>query len=373
MTRRAELVLEDGTVCRGTPFGAPVNASGEVVFNTGMVGYPETLTDPSYRGQIIVLTWPIVGNYGVPAPERDRFGLPARFESDRIHAAGLVVSDYCARHSHHTAVKSLHDWLAEQGVPGLYGVDTRMITRRLRAKGTMLGAIVQEGEAAPRLQDPNASHLVAAVSPREARRLRPEGKGPFPVVALLDCGCKASIYRNLLQRGIEVLAVPHDYYLAEADFDGVLLSNGPGDPRMCGAAVRHIQQAMALNKPMFGICLGSQLLALAAGADTYKLKFGHRGQNQPCIEAGGGRCLLTSQNHGYAVDASTLPPDWEVWFTNANDGTVEGVRHRSRPYFGVQFHPEASPGPTDASVLFDEFARAVRRAAGMEETGEAER
>jgi carbamoyl-phosphate synthase small subunit len=337
MTR---LVLEDGTAFAGRLLGYPKSVPGEVVFNTGMVGYTEALTDPSYGGQILVLTYPLVGNYGVPP----------HFESGRIHAAALVVSDLAVEYSHAGAQKSLPRWLHEQRIPCLSGVDTRALTKRLRTQGSMLGKLLVEGEDIA-FEDPNRRNLVSAASTGEVVR---HGAGSKTVV-LVDCGAKDSILQELLARDVSVLRVPWDYDFLREPFDAVLVSNGPGDPSANAATIRNLEHAMRLGRPMMGICLGHQLLALAAGARTYKLKFGHRGHNQPCLEAGSGRCYITSQNHGYAVDAATLPAGWEAWFTNANDGSNEGMRHRSKPFLGVQFHPEAAPGPVDSRQLFDHF------------------
>jgi carbamoyl-phosphate synthase small subunit len=341
----AKLVLEDGSAFAGRPYGAPRSASGEVVFNTGMVGYTEALTDPSYSGQIMVLTYPLVGNYGVP-PE---------FESGRIQAAGLVVSELALEYSHASAQKSLPQWLHEEGIPCLAGVDTRALTKKLRQQGCMLGKIVVGGEDVA-LDDPNRRNLVAAVS--NPQRVVYEGKGKSVVV--VDCGAKGSIVEELRARELTVIRVPWNYDFLAEDFDAVLVSNGPGDPTACAPTIRNLAKALRMNKPVMGICLGHQLMALAAGASTYKLKFGHRGHNQPCIEEGSGRCLITSQNHGYAVDPATLPAGWEPWYTNANDGSNEGMRHVSRPFMSVQFHPEAAPGPVDSRGLFDRFADMMR-------------
>lgn len=351
--RKGVLHLEDGSVFEGYSFGFPQGVSGEVVFNTGMVGYPESLTDPSYKGQILVLTYPLIGNYGVPATHWIN-GLPTAFESDRIHIAGLIVSSYSPHYSHWNAARSLADWLKEQHVPALEGVDTRMLTKRLREKGAMLGKIPISDEN-PEFYDPNSENLVSVVSVKQPVRYN----GGKKSVVLIDCGCKHGIIRSLLARGLTVIRVPWDYNFLDEDFDAVVVSNGPGDPTMCPETVGLVRKAMEENYPIFGICLGHQILALAAGADTYKLKFGHRSQNQPCIEVGTKRCYVTSQNHGYAVAAETLPPDWKPWFINANDGTNEGIRHRSRPFRGVQFHPEATPGPVDTAHLFDEFLSMV--------------
>jgi carbamoyl-phosphate synthase small subunit len=340
------LELENGTQLEGTGFGAHVPASGEVVFNTGMVGYVESLTDPSYRGQILVLTYPLVGNYGVPAP-----GDPDRYESDRIQVAGLVISRLHEDTSHAGAARSLSQWLEAEGAPGISGIDTRHLTLMLRERGTMLGRISVPGTDPVPMFDPNKVNIVAEVCTSKPRTL---GQGPKRVI-LVDCGTKHSIRRELLQRGIEVVQVPAEHDYTGERFDGILVSNGPGDPEQSPRTIEILRRAMALNRPIFGICLGCQLMALAAGARTYKLPYGHRGQNQPCRETGTDQCRLTSQNHGFAVRPDSLDSDWEVWFTNANDGSVEGIRHLRRPFLAVQFHPEASPGPLDSLDLFDRF------------------
>jgi carbamoyl-phosphate synthase small subunit len=342
--RPARLVLEDGAAFAGRLHGAARPAAGEVVFNTGMVGYTEALTDPSYRGQILALTYPLIGNYGVP---------PA-FESSRIQAAALVVTELAEEYSHAEAAKSLPAWLEEQDVPCLSGIDTRALTQRLRARGAMLGKVVLDDDVA--FEDPNARDLVGEVGP--GGRIVYEG-GPRTVL-LVDCGCKASILASLRRRGLTVVRVPADHDLLAEDFDAVLVSNGPGDPARCATTIASLRRVLPLGKPVMGICLGHQLMALAAGASTYKLKFGHRGHNQPCIEAGSERCFITSQNHGYAVDAATLPAGWAPWFSNANDGSNEGMRHVARPFFSVQFHPEAAPGPVDCEPIFDQFVGMMR-------------
>ena len=341
----AQLVLEDGSAIAGRLHGAPVSVAGEVVFNTGMVGYTESLTDPSYRGQILVLTYPLVGNYGVP---RD-------FESPRIQASALVVSELALEYSHGSAEKGLAQWLHDEGIPCLSGVDTRALTKRLRTRGCMLGKVVV-GDADVELADPNRRNLVQEVS-AGGREVYP---GTGSTVLVVDCGAKGSIIEELRARDHTVIRVPWDYDFLREDFDAVMVSNGPGDPTACGATISNLRKLLQLEKPVMGICLGHQLLALAAGANTYKLKFGHRGHNQPCIEAGTGRCFITSQNHGYAVDESSLPREWSAWFTNANDGSNEGLRHRSLPYLSVQFHPEAAPGPVDCNYLFDKFVEMVK-------------
>lgn len=348
---KARLELEDGSVFHGYSFAAQRSVAGEVVFNTSMVGYPESLTDPSYHGQILVLTYPLVGNYGVP-DSRIVDGLEQNFESDRIQIQGLIVSEYSFEHSHWNARRSLGQWMSESMIPGLYGIDTRALTKRLRDEGTMLGRIVYFAEE-QNFYDPNKINLVAEVSAAQPVEY---GQGDKTVI-LVDCGAKYNIIRSLLHLGLRVRVVPWNYDFSAERFDGVMISNGPGDPKMCIETVQTIRKVMERGRPIFGICMGNQILALAAGADTYKLKFGHRSQNQPCVEVGTKRCYITSQNHGFAVDGRTLPAGWEPWFVNANDGTNEGIRHTSKPFMSVQFHPEAAPGPVDTMILFEDFSR----------------
>jgi len=350
----AKLILEDGSQFEGLAFGARRPARGEVVFNTGMVGYPESLTDPSYCGQILVLTYPLIGNYGVPGKERED-QLLAFFESEQIHVRGLIVADYSENYSHWNAKKSLADWMIEDHIPGIQGIDTRALTKKLRQKGTMLGKLVYPDSRDPSFEDPNRLNLVAGVSIKKPILYE---KGPRKVV-LVDCGVKNNIIRAFLKRNISVIRVPWDYDFLSAKADGLIISNGPGDPKQCGPTIENVKRALSLNIPILGICLGSQILGLAAGANTYKLKYGHRGQNQPCEESGTRRCYITSQNHGYALDSNSLPEDWREWFYNANDQTNEGIKHIAKPFFGTQFHPEASPGPDDTEFLFDMFSRAL--------------
>lgn len=351
-TKKASLILDDGTVFIGKSFGYEKPVAGEVVFNTAMMGYPESLTDPSYSGQILVTTYPLIGNYGVPRREEVN-GLSRFYESEKIHVEALVVSDYSFEYSHWNAVKSLADWLKEEQVVGIYDIDTRELTKRLREHGSMKGKIVIEGGEDIEFVDPNLSNLVAKVSCKEVIRY---GNGNKKVV-LVDCGVKHNIIRCLLKRDVTVIRVPWDYDFNTLDYDGLFISNGPGDPDMCGITVDHIRQAMNGTKPIFGICMGNQLLSKAGGARTYKLKYGHRSHNQPVRQVGTNRCFITSQNHGFAVDNSTLGADWEPLFINMNDGTNEGIRHKSKPYFSAQFHPEAASGPTDTEFLFDEFVK----------------
>ena len=352
--KKVKLILEDGTSLQGYSFGSERHATGEVVFNTGMVGYPETLTDPSYRGQILVFTYPLIGNYGVPGDEHED-GFPKYFESSKIHVEGIVISDYSKEYSHWNAKKSLSSWLKEHKIPGIYNVDTRKLTKILREHGTMLGKIVFDKNEDFPLQDPNKRNLVAEASVEQPIIYKKGNKR----IVLVDCGVKNNIIRAFLRRNISVFQCPWNYNFLDEKVDGIILSNGPGDPKMCVETIENVKKALTKNIPILGICLGSQILGLAAGANTYKLKYGHRGQNQPCIESGTKRCYITSQNHGYAVDGNTLPQDWREWFFNNNDGTNEGIIHISKPFFGTQFHPEASPGPDDSEFIFDMFIRAI--------------
>ncbi|CBX93921.1 hypothetical protein LEMA_P035950.1 [Plenodomus lingam JN3] len=406
------LELQDGYVCFGRSFGAEKSIAGELVFQTGMVGYPESITDPSYRGQILVITFPLVGNYGVPSREdMDSLlqGVPAHFESSEIHIAGLVVACYAEEEfSHHLATSSLGAWLKEQGVPAITGVDTRALTKRIREEGAMLGRLLQRTGPSPlrtifskitsgtetpdsrepteedseqwrssfeqlEWSDPNTTNLVAEVSIKEPKLWSPDPatalkhpSGRTLRVLTVDVGLKYNQLRCLVRRGVEVLQVPWDYdfpQLAGKDYDGLFISNGPGNPAMMESTVKHIKSAMEeARTPIFGICLGHQLLARAAGADTLKMKFGNRGANIPCTSLLTGKCHITSQNHGYAVDTKTLKQGWEELFVNANDGSNEGIRHVQRPYFSVQFHPEHTPGPRDTEYLFDVFISTIQKA-----------
>lgn len=345
--KKATLILDDNTRFNGYSFGAERPAGGEVVFNTAMTGYTESLTDPSYAGQIAVLTFPLIGNYGVP---RKLF-----WESERIHPEALVVSDYSESFSHWNAVESLGDWLKRENIPGITGIDTRALTKRLRESGVMMGKIeIEDTDNTLSSVDYGSENYVEKVSCREVIQYN-EGKSKR--VVLVDCGVKANIIRCLIKRGLEVIRVPWDYDFKELEYDGVLVSNGPGNPDRCQATVENIRRAMHDEKPVFGICMGHQLLAKAGGASIYKLKYGHRSHNQPVRMVGTNRCFITSQNHGYAVDGKTLGTDWETLFENMNDGSNEGIRHRSKPWFSVQFHPEAAAGPTDTEFLFDEFVK----------------
>ncbi len=359
----------------GTGFGHPTEVSGEVVFNTGMVGYPESLTDPSYFGQILVPTWPLVGTYGVPSISiADNFGIPLHFESDRIQVTGYCISELQASPSHWSSEKTLDEWFREKKVPGICGIDTRELTKRLRISGTMLG-ILQVAEdidierlkaKAKSIQDPNASDLVKSVSVDKPIEY---GPGNSPKVALIDCGVKFGILRNLLARNASVMRVPYDFSAKEIlrhDPSGVVISNGPGDPKICAKTINAVKELLETGIPVMGICLGSQILGLAVGGDTFKLKFGHRAQNHPCVDLETKRAYITTQNHGYTVAPKSLDKtNFTVNFINANDKTVEGIKHKGKPVFGVQFHPEASPGPYETGFLFDKFLKEVIEFPGM--------
>ncbi len=344
---RGTLILEDGTQFEGTSFGYVGPVAGEVVFCTGMVGYPEAITDASYAGQILTMTYPIIGNYGVPDA--------SYWEDDRIHIAGLIVSNYIDTPSHVQSTMNLGEWLRREGIPALEVKDTRRLTQHIRTYGTLLGKIVFEQDIP--FYDPNLENQVSRVSTKE---VLVQGSGETTVV-LIDCGAKRNIARSLLARGVRVITVPWDYDLFGPDcdftFDAIFVSNGPGDPRMSEKTVQTLRTAMERCVPTMGICLGHQLLALAAGGETYKLKFGHRSQNQPCLLQESNRCFITTQNHGFAV--GKIPPEFLPWFVNANDGSNEGIRHPELPFFSVQFHPESMPGPTDTDWLFDYFLARV--------------
>ena len=371
-TGKAVLVLEDGSFFIGKGFGAIKKVSGEIVFSTGMVGYPESLTDPSYYGQILTLTYPLIGNYGVPAYDKDEFDVPISFESIGIKVTGLVIQELCFKPHHWTSRRTLDEWLRSEDIPGIYGIDTRRLTKKLREKGVMLGIlqVYEENEEpnldrllkeAKRVPDPNMRDLVKEVT--ISKPIYYDCNGNKKIV-LIDCGTKAGIIRNLLKRRVNVIRVPYDLSAEEIlDYkpDGVLISNGPGDPKRCAKTIEAVRTLAEEKIPMMGICLGNQILALAMGGDTYKLKYGHRSQNQPAYDLETGRCYITIQNHGYAVKTESLEKtDLECWFINANDKTVEGVKFRNGPSFAVQWHPEASPGPYDTEFLFDEFLRRVK-------------
>ena len=376
--KKAILILEDGSQFEGWSFGAEKEVAGEVVFNTAMTGYPESLTDPSYAGQLMVLTYPLVGNYGVPPFTIMDNGLPVYMESEKIHVEAMIVSDYSEEYSHWNACESLESWLVREGIPGVTGIDTRALTKKIRERGVMMGRIVFEGMDKGQWEMENYGDInyVDRVSCKEIIIYENNASRSFPVdtpvdeincqlsidncqsrkrVVLLDCGVKANIIRSLLKRDLTVVRVPWNYDFNGLDYDGLFLSNGPGDPDTCEAAVRNIREALRGDRPICGICMGNQLLAKAGGATIYKLKYGHRSHNQPVRMVGTERCFITSQNHGYAVDEKTLGSDWEPLFVNMNDGTNEGIRHRTKPFFSSQFHPEACGGPLDTDFIFDKF------------------
>jgi carbamoyl-phosphate synthase small subunit len=350
-----KIVLEDGAEYHGKSFGYEGSTAGEVVFNTAMTGYPESLTDPSYKGQILVETYPIIGNYGVPSEEAEN-GMPKYFESDHIHISALAVADYTDKYSHWNAVKSLGEWMNENKIPGISGVDTRALTKHLREKGTMLGKIVYNNRDVP-FYDPYTDNLVDLVSCKEKQVY---GNGNYRIL-LVDCGVKYNIIRDLLANGATVIRVPWNYDFTQEAYDGLFITNGPGDPVRCEATVRHLAKAFERNEPIMGICLGNQLMGLAAGAKTYKLKYGHRSHNQPVQQAGKQTAYITSQNHGFAIDTATLNDEWEAYYLNLNDHTNEGIRHKTKPFFSAQFHPEASGGTTDTEYMFGVFMDEVRK------------
>ena len=382
--RPANLILKNGTIFKGFSPASALGGQkgeffGEVIFNTGMTGYVETLTDPSYNGQILTFTYPLIGNYGVPSSRT--------WESKKIWTAGVVVSEACLKYSHQTALIGLLDWLKDEQVPIIMGVDTRALTKIIRESGVMLGAMVcgEQNKQSKQIRqikfiDPNERNLVAEVSISKPKTYHGRSYDTIhdthktiqnrrvsflnrdtcivnriPKIIAVDCGMKENIMRCLQDFPWTIERVPYNYDYTNEKFDGLFLSNGPGDPAACTETIAILKKVLKLQKPIMGICLGSQLMALAAGAKTYKLPFGHRGQNQPCQEVRTGKSVITSQNHGYAVNEKTLPRNWYVNFRNLNDGSVEGVAHETLPFFSVQFHPEASPGPTDTRWLFEEF------------------
>lgn len=363
----ATLTIRNGPVFNGTAFGANANVSGEAVFTTSLVGYSESMSDPSYRGQILVFTQPLIGNYGVPSTERDEYNLLKYFESPHLQCAGVVVSDVALQYSHWTAVESLGQWCAREGVPAISGVDTREIVTFLREQGSSLARISigeeYDADEDEGFTDPGQINLVKRVSTKAPFVV--ESPGANLHVALIDCGVKENIIRSLVSRGASVTVFPYNYPIHKvADYyDGVFISNGPGDPTHCQDTVYNLARLMdSSSMPIMGICLGHQLLALAVGARTIKLKYGNRAHNIPALDLTTGQCHITSQNHGYAIDASTLPSDFKEYFVNLNDGSNEGMMHKTRPIFSTQFHPEAKGGPMDSSYLFDKYLDQVRYA-----------
>lgn len=344
--KNARLILQDGTTFEAKSFGAERSVSAELVFTTGMVGYPQSMTDPSFYAQILIFTYPLIGNYGV--------GSPDTWESDRIRTSGIVVSTYNETPSHFAQEKSLSEWLIEEGVPGIEIRDTRFLAKKLRSGGSQLAKIVFDGQDV-NMDDPNTRNLVSEVSPQD---VSVHGSGKKTIV-YIDCGGKRQIIKNFVDRGVRVIRVPwnYDIFTLKERFHGVFISNGPGDPKMAQETIKTVKKVLAKNIPTLGICLGNQILALAAGGDTFKLKFGHRSQNQPALEVGTKRCYLTTQNHGFAV--GRVPRGYKAWFINANDQTNEGIMHESLPFMSVQFHPEATPGPVDTTWIFDHFLKRI--------------
>ncbi len=365
---KAILVLEDGSFFVGQGFGAVKKVSGEVVFSTSMVGYPEALTDPSYKGQILTLTYPLIGNYGVPPPDIE-LGIPLYFESEGIKVTGLIIHELCRKPHHWASTRTLDEWLKSENIPGIYGIDTRKLTKKLRIEGVMLGIlqVCKEGEEpnieklqreAEKIPDPNLRDLVGEVTIKEPIHHETGGN---KTVVLIDCGVKYGILRNLLKREINIVKVPYNFssqQIMEYNPSGVIISNGPGDPKKCVKTIECVRELVEEDVPVMGVCLGTQILTLALGGDTYKMRYGHRSQNQPVIDLGTSRCYITTQNHGYAVNLdSVYGTGLKVWFMNANDKTIEGVRHTNRSAFAFQWHPEASPGSYDTEFLFDEFSK----------------
>ncbi|KAJ1822406.1 Multifunctional pyrimidine synthesis protein CAD [Coemansia sp. RSA 2599] len=368
----AHLQLRSGEKFTGGSFGAPVSTVGETVFTTSLVGYPESMTDPSYLGQLLVFTQPLIGNYGVPNRTRDEFGLLKHFESEKIQCRGIIVSDYAAKYSHWNACESLAQWCEREGIPAITGVDTRALVHILRGQGSTLGSLNVGAEPASNIDwvDPNVDNLVAQASTSSVRVFNPKGDVN---VALIDCGVKYNIIRSLCQQGARVSLLPwnHDLSSQLSQYDGIFISNGPGSPTHCTETIEQLRHAFEVyQRPIFGICMGNQLMGLAAGLNAYKLRFGNRGHNQPAVDLTNGRCVITSQNHGYALDDSKMPAGWDRYYVNANDGSNEGIRHLEMPFRSVQFHPEAKGGPLDTGYLFKEFVDQVRasKAAGVEAT-----
>ncbi|MFH1471301.1 MAG: glutamine-hydrolyzing carbamoyl-phosphate synthase small subunit [Nanoarchaeota archaeon] len=397
--QEAVLLLKDGSVFRGKLFGACKKVFGEVVFNTGMVGYVEALTDPSYAGQILVSAYPLVGNYGVPEYSEDKNRIPIGFESKGIKVAAYVVSELCKKPSHSDSKKTIGKWFKEEEKTGIQGIDTRRLVKILREEGCMMGVVCPGNPDMESLakelknaQNPNSRNLVDEVSIKSQKKIgnheNPQAiSSDFQAfqshlapqistgrastfesgkkkITLIDCGAKAGILRELLKRDASVTVVPYNHpaeKIIEENPDGIMISNGPGDPKVLKETIECVKRLIPIKIPIFGICLGNQILSLALGADTYKLKYGHRSQNQPCKDMFSGRTYITTQNHGFAVDKGSLPDDVSVWFVNANDGTVEGIKHKELPCFSVQFHPEAMPGPTDTAFLFDVFFETIEK------------
>ena len=349
-----KIILEDGAEFHGKSFGYEGSAAGELVFSTAMTGYPESITDPSYKGQILVMTYPLTGNYGAPSEERDNNNIPKFLESDDIHISALVACDYSQNYSHWGANQSLDDWMKQRRVPGIYGVDTRAMVRHIREKGNMLCKLVYENRDIP-FYNPYDYNLVEKVSCKEKIVY---GNGAFRIL-LVDCGVKYNIIRELIAAGATVIRAPWDYDFANDDYDGLFISNGPGNPEKCEVTIKNVAKALQRNKPIMGISLGSNILGLAAGAKTFKLQYGHHGHNLPVKQTGSDNAFISLQNHSFAVDMNTLPNEWESCYVNLNDGTNEGFRHKTKAFFATLFHREQSGAEVEREYLFAQFIEAV--------------
>ncbi len=369
--KKAYLELSNGIILEGSAIGADSCVSGEVVFNTGMLGYSEAMTDPSYLGQILVFSFCLVGNYGIPAPKGGDFFMSKGHESASIKTQGIIVSDIFDGCYHHDGGMSLEQWMTEQGVPGIAGIDTRYLVQMIRESRSLFGRIVNKNGKKQKTDkfdflknfkdneyvDPSKYNLMPSVSTKNKVNY---GKGRKKV-AVVDCGVKWNILRMLSERGCEIELLPWDSDFTAADCDGWLISNGPGDPKNTGDLVERVRkEILAFDKPVLGICLGHQILALASGAKTKKLSHGHRSHNQPVFSFPEKAAFMTSQNHRYAVKKESIRPGWDLWFENANDGSVEGLKHKTKPFFSVQFHPEASSGPNDTGWIIDKFVNLIK-------------
>jgi carbamoyl-phosphate synthase small subunit len=368
--KKAYLELSNGVTLKGRAIGNDVVTSGEMVFNTGMLGYSESMTDSSYLGQILVFSFCLIGNYGIPFPKDGNLFMSKGHESSSIKTQGIIVSDIYDGCHHHDGGIAIQDWMKSQDVPGIAGIDTRYLVQMIRESGNLWGRIVPEGAKVQNQEkfeflknfkddeyvDPSKYNLMPSVSTKEILHM---GKGN-KTVSVIDCGAKWNIIRMLMERGCKVNVLPWDTDFSKIECDGWVISNGPGDPKNTKDLVDRIRKdVLGSNKPILGICLGHQLLALASGAKTKRLNHGHRSHNQPVFSLPERKAYMSSQNHRYAVEKSSIQPDWQLWFENANDDSVEGLRHKTKPFISVQFHPEASSGPNDTSWIMDKFVKFV--------------